>query len=93
MSKLDDAKNYYKWGMENVKNNGEPKDQKFAIGSRVRIADYLGPHMGHFITGRDATVKYTYAHAFGGNDVQSYCLDIDGYGEASWYKEKHLTSI
>jgi hypothetical protein len=49
--------------------------------------------MAHFQSGVNATVKNTYAHAYGGDDVKSYCLDIDDYGEVSWYEEHQLTAI
>jgi hypothetical protein len=49
--------------------------------------------MSHFQGGVNATVKYTYAHAYGGDDVKSYCLDIDNHGEVSWYEEHQLTAI
>ena len=49
--------------------------------------------MSHFRSGVLATVKYTYAHAYGGDDVTSYCLDIDDYGKVSWYEEHQLTKI
>jgi hypothetical protein len=83
----------YKRGLENVNNNTEPKGQKFPCGSRVRITDDLGRFMSHFESGCDATVRYTYAHAYGGDNVESYCLDVDGYGEVAWYEEQQLTLI
>ena len=49
--------------------------------------------MSHFESGVNATVRYTYAHAYGGDDVKSYCLDVDGRGEVSWYKEWQLTPL
>lgn len=93
MSKLSDAQEYNKQAMKRVRTTPEPKGQKFPCGCRVRIADDLGPSMSHFVSGRNATVKYTYAHAYGGDDVQSYCLDVDGEGEISWYEEHQLTRI
>jgi hypothetical protein len=87
------AKAMHETGLGRVKNNPEPAGQKFPCGSRVHIADDLGPHMSHFESGMDATVKYVYAHAYGGDDVTSYCLDIDGVGEVSWYEEDQLTEI
>ena len=59
----------------------------------MRIADYLGPHMGHFPSGRNATILYSFAQKYGGEDVCSYCLDIDGKGVVSWYQEHQLTPI
>ncbi len=49
--------------------------------------------MSHFTSDCDATVVHTYAHAYGGDDVKSYCLDVDGHGETSWYDEWQLTVI
>ena len=83
----------YAQGMNNVATKPEPKGQKFPIGTRVRIADDLGVSMSHFPKGVGATVKYTYDHAYGGGDVKSYCLDVDGYGHTSWYSEHQLTEV
>jgi hypothetical protein len=87
------ATGIYQEGLNRVKTTTQPIGQKFANGSRVRIADNLGSSMSHFESGVNATVKYTYAHAFGGSDGKSYCLDVDGYGEVSWYGEWQLTQI
>jgi hypothetical protein len=76
-----------------VASTPEPGGQKFPNGSRVRIADDLGDAMGHFQSGVNATIGYTYAHAYGGTDVKSYCLYIDDGGEAAWYYEHQLTAI
>lgn len=91
--RYEQAKTIHAIGLERVKNTPAPDLQKFPCESRVRIADDLGPGMFHFTSGVDATVKYTYAHAYGGSDVKSYCLDIDGHGECSWYEEWQLTAI
>tara|TARA_Y100000310_G_scaffold214597_1_gene215488 strand:+ start:154 stop:447 length:294 start_codon:yes stop_codon:yes gene_type:complete len=88
-----EAKSVYEAGMQRVRDTPEPEGQKFPCGSRVRIADDLGQSMSHFVSGVDATVVHTYAHAFGGKDVKSYCLDVDGYGETAWYYEHQLTAI
>jgi hypothetical protein len=87
------AKSVYEQGLEKVKNTPAPKGQKFAVGSRVRVADDLGPHMSHFTSGVNATVQYTYAHAYWGDDVKSYSLLIDGKGSSAWYEERQLTAI
>jgi hypothetical protein len=79
--------------MEQMKSRPVPNKQKFQPGARVRIADDLGPAMSHFPAGRTAVVRYTYAHAFGGANVKSYCLDVDGIGEVSWYEEHQLTLV
>ncbi len=83
----------YQEGLDRVATTPQPKEQKFLIGSRVRIAQDLGPLMGHFPgKGCEATVKYTHAHAFGGSP-KSYSLDVDGHGSCSWYEEHQLTLI
>lgn len=87
------AQGIYKAGLERVATTSPPEGQKYAPGTRVRIADDLGPSMSHFKSGKNATVKYTYAHAYGGSNTKSYCLDIDGCGESSWYYEHQLTPI
>ena len=92
-TRLEQAKSIHAAGMGRVANEPEPDGQLFPCGSRVRIADDLGEFMSHFESGKNATVKYTYAHAFGGGNVKSYCLDIDGVGQVSWYYEYQLTAI
>jgi len=91
--RLNDATGIYNQGLENVNHDPEPKGQKFAVGSRVHIADDLGSTMRHFKSGCDATVEYTYAHAYGGSDVKSYSLIIDNHGSSAWYNEWQLTAI
>jgi len=91
--RLADANAIYQQGMERVKNTPPPDGQKFAPGTRVHIAKDLGPMMQHFKGDVDATVLYTYAHAYGGDDVESYSLGVDGYGTVAWYKEWQLTEI
>jgi hypothetical protein len=49
--------------------------------------------MSHFPKACNATVVGTYAQQFGGGDVKSYTLDLDGIGENSWYQEDQLTLI
>lgn len=92
-TRLEHAKNAHQAGLLKVKNNPEPKGQKFPCGTRVRIADDLGSCMAHFESGKNATVVHTYAHAYDGDDVKSYCLDIDNIGQVSWYEEWQLTEI
>ena len=92
-TRFAEASAYYAKGMQRVEDTPEPEGQKFPCGSRVRIADNLGRAMRHFPSSVNATVKHVYAHAFGGDNVTSYCLDIDGYGEVSWFHESQLKSI
>lgn len=84
------AKSIYQAGLQKVKSTPAPKGQKFPVGARVKIADDLGPSMSHFPSGKMATVLYTYAHAYWGDDVTSYCLDVDGVGSVAWYHELQL---
>lgn len=72
-----------------------PKGQKFPRGSRVRIADDLGPTMSHFTKAANATVLGTYKQSYGGGlrEAKMYQLDIDGHGYCSWYYEHQLTLI
>lgn len=83
----------YKQGIFNVKNNKEPKGQKFPVGSRVHIAPNLGRVMSQFESDCDATVMHTHTHAYGGSNVKSYCLDVDGCGQIAWYTEDQLTLL
>ena len=93
MSRLAEAQSYHALCMERMKSKPEPEGQKFPVGTRVRIADDLGKSMAHFPSGMNATVEYTYAHAYGGDDVKSYSLIIDGRGSSAWYCEHQLTEI
>ena len=72
-----------------------PEGQKYPSGTRVHIAADLGPGMSHFTSDVDGTVCYSYKQMFGGDARQAkeYCIDIDGRGTSSWYKEHQLTPI
>jgi len=89
-----EASAYHQASLRRVAETPPPAGQKFAPGERVKIAEDLGRHMSHFPAGKMATVRYTYAHAYGTTDERSltqYCLDIDGTGEISWYDECQLS--
>ncbi len=88
--RLKEAKIIYQRGLSNVRNNPEPNGQKFHVGDRVFIGE-MPINMSHFPSKKFATVKYTYAHAYGGSDNKSYCLDVDDIGQISWYKESQLS--
>ncbi len=88
-----DAMACYRSALDRVASEPEPDGQKFPCGSRVRIAEDLGPSMRHFESGGNATVEYVYAHAYGCGDVKSYSLDVDGVGSVAWYREHQLTAI
>lgn len=92
-TRLAQANGVYLAGLQRVASTPEPDGQKFPCGSRVRIADDLGPSMRHFQSGVEATVGYVHAHAYGGSDVSSYNLNIDGRGPVAWYHESRLTAI
>lgn len=89
--RLREASIYRANCMDIVSTTPEPKGHKFPRGSRVKIKDDLGQAMDHFPKGKMATVLHTYAHAFGGYDVKSYCLDVDLIGEVAWYEEWQLS--
>lgn len=85
---------YHQAALQRVATTPPPSDQKFTPGTRVKIAENLGSRMRHFPSGKLATVRYTYAHAFGrvsALNLTQYCLDIDGIGEVSWYDEHQLS--
>lgn len=92
-TRLGQAKAYYQAGLEKVKTTPEPAGQKFAKGTRVQIVEDLGIGMSHFPSGVGAIVAYTYAHAYGGDNIDSYSLIVDDYGSSAWYKEWQLTAI
>ena len=87
------ANAFYRRGLSNVENKPMPKGQKYPPGTRVRIAEDLGSSMSHFPSGKLATIEYTYAHAYGGDDVKCYSLNVDGLGSIAWYYEHQLEAI
>lgn len=92
MSRLTEAQ-FYPACMERLESQPEPEGQKFPVGTHVRITDDLGRGMKHFPSGCNATVEYTYAHAFDGDNVNAYSLNVDNYGSLAWYFESQLTEI
>lgn len=86
-----EAKAYYEQSLRRVNITPEPKGQKFHIGERVWITNEKFSTRCHFTIGRWATVQYTYAHAYGGDNIEDYSLDIDGKGSSAWYPEWILT--
>ena len=86
-------RNPHQEGLERVATTPQPKEQKFQIGTRVKIADDLGEFMSHFTKGVNATVEYTYKHAYEHGSAKLYCLNIDGQGSTAWYEEHQLTII
>jgi len=73
--------------LEKVKTEPMPKGQKYAPGTRVRITG------GDWYKGLTATVEYTYAQAYWGDDVKSYSLNVDGRGSSAWHHEENLTAL
>ena len=92
-TRLGHAQGLYAQGLAKDKNNPEPIGQKFPCGTRVRIAEDLGKTMAHFKSGVEATVEYTYDHAYGGGNVKSYSLMFDDGNTSAWYKEWQLTAV
>jgi len=90
VSRQSEAEAYYQAGLERVKTSPIPLGQRFIPGTRVSIASDLGESMNHFPKGCSASVLFTYAHAYGGSNVTSYCLDVDGRGATAWYQEHQL---
>ena len=88
-----EAMSMYTKGRERLETIPEPKGQKFPVGQRVYITKDLGESMSHFNSDTYATVVGVYSHMYGGDNVESYSLDIDCVGEVSWYEEWQLTAI
>lgn len=87
------AQEIYDRGMLRVKTEPAPPGQKFPVGARVRVSNGTsGYSVGLSGRGRTATVIHTYAHAFGGANVESYCLNVDGIGVSAWYDEAWLSA-
>lgn len=59
--RLAHAQEIYKAGLQRVQTTPPPEGQKYAPGTRVKIADDLGHGMGHFISGKNATINI-YTH-------------------------------
>lgn len=97
MSRASEAQSYYEAGLKRVKETPPPKGQKFLPGTFVWIAKDLGESMDHFEKDRPARVECTYAHAYGGDDIDSYSLLVrydDGkWSSIAWYYPSQLTEI
>lgn len=91
-NRLEVAKGIYAAGLHKVTTTPEPQGQKFPVGSRVIISEHCVAAFD-LPDGTEATVNYTYAHAYGGSDVKSYSLNIDGFGDILWFDERHLTLL
>ena len=95
--RLAQAKGIYASGLRKVKETPAPPGQKFPCGSFVKIAEDLGESMSHFESGKIARVEYTYAHAYWGDDVKSYSLNVrygpGKWSTVAWYYESQLTAV
>lgn len=94
--RLAEATALYNEGLRRVAETPPPEGQKYAPGTRVKIANDLGESMSHFPAGKLATVQCTYAHAYqctDANSLRQYRLDVDGEGNVSWYDEAQLTPV
>lgn len=84
-------------GTERVKNNPAPELQKYKPGTFVWIDKPPDSFFSHFLEDRPAYVEYTYAHAYGGSDVDSYSLIVrynqNLWSSVSWFYESQLTLI
>ena len=73
--------------------------QKFKRGSRVKVCQYMPPHMVHFPSDFEAIVYYTYGQKYGGNDYKQYSLVcLEGSSDRvtnciAWYDEDQLTLL
>jgi hypothetical protein len=77
-----------------LKRRPVPVGQKFLPGERVRLIRHDHPTEGVLqLEGKMATVKYTYSHMYGGDDIKSYCLDFDHCGEVSWFQEEDIERV
>lgn len=91
----------YDEDMKRMKTKPVPPGQKFQPGTRVRIADDLGPYFECFPSGQEAKVLYTYEHAFGykcahaDRHVKLYALALASSpnGMIAWYDEWQLTAV
>lgn len=100
--RLQQAKECNAQAMERVKTTDAPNMQKFKPNTFVRIKADLGPSMQHFKSDAFAKVLYTFAHAFGGANVESYFLLVKNYEsnwedytwiECGWYYEHQLVEV
>lgn len=67
--------------------------QMFHKGDLVHVAKDLGPMMSHFENDTDAIVIGSYKDQFGGDNVDSFTLHLEGRGQASWYYGCQLTLL
>lgn len=104
--KLSFATGIYLASKDRVKNTPVPEGQKFLPGTLVRLRDPRDSatkldSLQNFLNwqrakdpdeGKIAVVLHTYAHAFGGDDVRTYCVEIEGV-ESAWFDENWLEAV
>jgi hypothetical protein len=73
----------YDQGLANVKSTPCPPNQKFPPGTKVKVKGLTG----------FAIVEYTYAHAYGGDNVKDYSLLMNGKYSSAWHRENELEKI
>lgn len=95
--RLKYAQGIYAEGLRKVATEPAPPKQKYPKGSFVYISKASGPAMRHFQSDTIARVEYTYAHAYGGDNVDSYSLLVrypDGkWSRVAWYREEQLELV
>ena len=72
--------------------------QKFLKGFEVKVDDKMPPMMSHFESGFNGIVDHTYSEAYGGDNINSYCLVVldenrNPINRISWYYENQLTLV
>lgn len=71
--------------------------QKFRQHTFVKVTGNMPPTMAHFDKGFIGIVCGTYSQAYGGKDIDSYCLyklkDGKIVDRVSWYQEDQLTAL
>jgi hypothetical protein len=92
-TRLAEARARQEAALIRVKQTPPPAGQKFAPGEQVFISTDIGRNMGHFQSGKIATVLYTHAHAYQSTEDKIYCLYIDGIGEMAWFEECQLSKV
>jgi hypothetical protein len=89
-----EAQEYTQMCRVRLKRRPVPVGQKFLPGERVRLIRHDHPTEGVLqLEGKMATVKYTYSHMYGGDDIKSYCLDFYHCGEVSWFQEEDIERV
>ncbi len=72
--------------------------QKFLKGYEVKVDSEMPPMMAHFESGFNGIVDHTYSEAYGGDNINQYCLVVldenrKPINKISWYYENQLTLV